>query len=170
MKSADGRLLANNLYWQSTTDDDSGPPGQDNAFKLSQQTWADFATLNQMPAAEVDTRSDVHEADGWVTTAVTLSNRSKGPAFFLRAEVVGGAEGNEILPILWDDNYITLFAGESQTLTARYKSADAAGGTPFVRLEGYNVKSKVNHSVRLTIADLKSDVSAWRRQSWMIET
>jgi exo-1,4-beta-D-glucosaminidase len=74
---------------------------------------------------------------------VSLANRSKAPAFFLRAEVVKGAEGDEILPITWDDNYITLFAGESKTLTAHYKMADADSSRPVMRLQGHNISTKV---------------------------
>jgi exo-1,4-beta-D-glucosaminidase len=143
LKGAGGKLLADNLYWQSTKDDELGPPANDNAFKLVQESWADFTALNQMPQAQVEMETASHQADGWATTTVTLTNRSKGPAFFMRAEVVKGAEGDEILPITWDDNYVTLFAGESKTLTARYKIGDAPGATPFLRLRGHNVPVKV---------------------------
>ncbi len=144
LKGADGRLLADNTYWQSTSDDDLGTSNPDNAFKLSQLSWADFTGLNQMPEAQVETRSEVQQGDGWVSTTVTLTNRSKGPAFFLRAEIVSGVGGDEILPITWDDNYVTLFAGESRTLIARYKAADAVGVIPYLRLQGHNVKAKVD--------------------------
>ncbi|HEX4486265.1 MAG TPA: hypothetical protein VH088_08380, partial [Terriglobales bacterium] len=144
LKNTDGKLLADNLYWQSTKDDELGPVTNDNAFKLVQESWADFTALNQMPQAHVDTQKFSRQADGWVTTVVTLTNRSKVPAFFMRAEVVKGAEGDEILPITWDDNYVTLFAGESKTLTARYKISDAPGVTPFLRLQGHNFPAKVD--------------------------
>jgi exo-1,4-beta-D-glucosaminidase len=120
-----------------------GPPGNDKAFDLTQVSWADFSALNHMEAAEVDANSRVREADGWVDATVTMTNRSKGPAFFLRPEIVKGRDGDEILPIAWDDNYVTLFSGESVMLHARFKSADAAGASPFLRLEGHNVHAKV---------------------------
>jgi exo-1,4-beta-D-glucosaminidase len=49
------------------------------------------------------------------------------------------AGDNEVLPILWSDNDITLWPGESQTLHASYRSADLHGGAPVVSVGGWNV-------------------------------
>ena len=35
------------------------------------------------------------------------------------------ANGSDVLPVLWSDNYFTLFAGESQLVTANYSLASA---------------------------------------------
>ena len=142
LKDSIGHLLADNVYWQSTTDDDLGPPKNDNAFALSQDSWADLTALNHIAPADVAISGGTHQADGWVTATVTLTNRSKTPAFFLRAEVVGGPDGDQILPVTWDDNYLTIFGGESKTLQAHYKASDAAGQTPFLRMQGHNVAVK----------------------------
>jgi len=143
LKSSDGRMLAENLYWQSTADDELDPSTPDDAFKLTQRSWADFSALNQMPKAEVETAGDVQQADGWATATVQITNPSKVPAFFLRAEIVSGADGDEILPITWDDNYLTLIAGESRTVKARYKIDNSTAKTPFLRLQGHNVAAKI---------------------------
>ena len=37
-------------------------------------------------------------------------------AFFLRAEITKGMDGEEILPITYDDNYITIFPHEMRTI------------------------------------------------------
>jgi hypothetical protein len=82
------------------------------------------------------------------TTTVTITNKSSTPtvAFFLRADVRrGNANGseqtgdNEILPIIWSDNDITLWPGESQTLTATYDPSLLQGATPVVSIQGWNV-------------------------------
>jgi exo-1,4-beta-D-glucosaminidase len=143
LKSSDGRLLADNIYWQSTTDDDLGSPETEDGFRLKQRSWADLTPLNNMPAADVAMSSSSQKAEGWVTVTVTLTNRSQAPAFFMRAEVIGGSGGDEILPILWDDNYVTLFAGETKRLQARYKVTDSPALPPFVRLQGHNVAVQV---------------------------
>jgi exo-1,4-beta-D-glucosaminidase len=62
----------------------------------------------------------------------------------MRAEVIGGSNGDEILPITWNDNYVTLFANESKKLQARYKIPDAPSSQPFLRLQGHNVKLQVS--------------------------
>jgi len=64
----------------------------------------------------------------------------------MRADVRrGSADGterqgdNQVLPITWSDNDITLWPGESQTLTATYSSSSLRGATPVVSVLGWNV-------------------------------
>jgi len=79
---------------------------------------------------------------------VTITNTSSTPtvAFFLRADVRrGNADGseqtgdNQVLPIVWSGNDITLWPGESEKLTATYSASDLQGATPVVSLSGWNV-------------------------------
>ena len=139
LESADGRLLSDNVYWQSLVDDDPGPPENDNAFALSQESWADFTALDRMAPARVKAAGRVSFSDGWTTVTVRLRNRSRVPAFFIKAEIADGPEGGEILPVTWSDNYVTVFGGEEKTLEARYRTGDAAGRERFLRLKGRNV-------------------------------
>ena len=83
-----------------------------------------------------------------MVTDVTITNPSSNPAvaFFLRADVRRGTAGgtappgdNQVLPITWSDNDITLWPGESQTLTASYRSSLLHGATPVVSVYGWNV-------------------------------
>jgi exo-1,4-beta-D-glucosaminidase len=60
-------------------------------------------------------------------------------AFFIRASVRRGKQGDEVLPVLWDDGYITLLPGEARELAATYAAKDLGGATPVVSVEGWNV-------------------------------
>jgi exo-1,4-beta-D-glucosaminidase len=102
---------------------------------LRQDKWSDMTALNTMPAGRV-------EVDAWQTTigtdpsvTILVRNTSKHIAFFERATVSASKDGNEILPIQYDDNYITLFPGESIEIHATLRKDARAG---WVRLEGYN--------------------------------
>jgi exo-1,4-beta-D-glucosaminidase len=80
-------------------------------------------------------------------TTVTITNTSTSTvAFLLRADLRRGtstgqelAGDNELQSSLWQNNDITLFPGESQTLTVTYQSADLQGATPVVSVSGWNV-------------------------------
>jgi exo-1,4-beta-D-glucosaminidase len=139
LREPDGRLLADNVYWQSATQDVLGPPDKEKAFDSSQVAWADLSALNSMKVAKISAIGKTTEANGWSTATVTLKNESNVPAFFVRAEVVNSANGAEILPITWTDNYVTVFGGESITLEAHYRTADSGGMAPLVRVQGHNV-------------------------------
>jgi len=72
--------------------------------------------------------------------SVTLKNDSSQIAFFVRAEVTTGLDGEEILPISYDDNYITLFPHQTRQLTATFERPEHSSSPLSARVEGYNVK------------------------------
>src|SRR4030088_1922440 len=113
---------------------------------------ADFRQLRSLPTAQVRVSASTHPQPGLdhadTVTNVTITNTSSKPtvAFFLRADVRrGSASGgalpgdNQVLPIFWSDNDVTLWPGESETLTASYRRADLHGSSPVVSLSGWNV-------------------------------
>jgi exo-1,4-beta-D-glucosaminidase len=131
---AGGGVITENVYWQSQTPDDVGPPANDTAFDSRQISWADMTPLNYMPKPALDITARRDDADA-ASVTVTLRNRSAQIAFFERAELLSKAEGDEILPISYDDNYVTVFPGETVEIHGRVPSP---GPTPTaVRVTGY---------------------------------
>ena len=60
----------------------------------------------------------------------------------LRRGTTAGAEAagdNELQTSLWNGNDITLWPGESQTITSTWQSADLNGATPVVSISGWNL-------------------------------
>ena len=70
---------------------------------------------------------------------VRLHNPSKSLAFFVRLKVNKGKGGDEVLPVLWEDNYVSLLPGEKREIAARYRVADLGGKRPEVELQGWNL-------------------------------
>lgn len=136
-------LLADNLYWQSTSDDDLGSTKNDDQFGLTQAKWADLSALNEMSPADVAVSGTLGTRGGEATAGITIKNNSRHVAFFMRVEVTRGKDAEEILPITYEDNYITLFPGESRTIQANFRTSELAGQSAALRLEGYNVAKKV---------------------------
>ncbi len=140
-------VLAENVYWESTTDDDVGSAKNDEQFKTDLVKWADMSALNTMPRSDLDVSAQVSDSNGDKQAIITIRNPADRVAFFVRAEVTRGADGNEILPIPYDDNYITVFPHEIRTIVAKFGTGPgkpAPGGlSPAVRVEGYNVGKKV---------------------------
>jgi exo-1,4-beta-D-glucosaminidase len=143
LSDAGGALISDNVYWQSTTDDDLGGPHNDQAFILNQISWADFTALNTMPRAEMGISGSLTRAGDESRVAITLTNPSGQVAFFLRVEVTKGPDGEEVLPITYEDNYVTVFSKESQTLWAKFRTSDLEGAQAHLRVEGYNVNRRI---------------------------
>ncbi len=130
-----GRLVVDNTYWQSQKDDDLGARGHDMVMTLRQDKWADMTALNTMPPVAVE-MSATQIKDGKEShVTIRLRNPSQHIAFFERATLSAARDGNEILPIEYDYNYVTVFPGE----TAEIHGTLWKGDKPrWVKLEGYN--------------------------------
>jgi hypothetical protein len=106
------------------------------------KSYADFTALRGMPAGAVtatarfSSRADSGEA------RVTLRNPGPSIAFFMRLQVTGRG-GQEALPVLWEDNYLSLLPGETRVVTATYRVRDLGGAPPQVVVSGWNVKRTV---------------------------
>jgi exo-1,4-beta-D-glucosaminidase len=139
LKNSSNQLVSNNLYWYSTTADALGR--KSNWYMTSVSTYANLTGLNSLAANNNLTASASKTSDGNNdTVTITLTNtNATNVAFFVRAEVTAGNEGLEVLPVTYTDNYVTLWPGESITITAKYATADLGGQSPYLRVRGYNV-------------------------------
>jgi exo-1,4-beta-D-glucosaminidase len=145
-----GTLADRNVYWLSTQPDVvnwSKTLGQPQG---TISTYANLTSLQGLPQSSVSVAAaTTHQAGpgGDLTTTVTITNTSSSTVgFMLRADVrrgtAGGAElsgDNELQSSIWAGNDITLFPGESQTLTVSYQTSDLQGNTPVISVSGWNV-------------------------------
>jgi exo-1,4-beta-D-glucosaminidase len=135
LRDAAGRALSDNFYWIS-----SKPDVLD--YEKSQWwgtpflSYADFTALNRLPASGVElvVRFTSGEAE------VTLTNTSDRVAFFIELQLQQAGSGTPVLPIFWDDNYVSLLAKETRTLKVRFHSANTRGERLEVAVQGWNVK------------------------------
>ena len=77
---------------------------------------------------------------GKETTAhITVENTSSGLAFLVRLRLLKGKDGPEVLPVFFDDNYISLLPGEKREITVHVRKADLGAAKPFLAIDGFNV-------------------------------
>jgi exo-1,4-beta-D-glucosaminidase len=153
-----GELVSRNFYWLSTRAEtlDWARSDRDESGQYQISTWtptktfADYTALGTLPPVDLDVaaRSERGESEG--STTVTLRNPSRTLAFGIRLKVNRASSGrvgrdvardDEVLPVLWEDNYFPLVPGESRQVTATYKTKDLRGSAPAVEVEGWNVKT-----------------------------
>ncbi|MGV9383758.1 glycosyl hydrolase 2 galactose-binding domain-containing protein [Nonomuraea sp. NPDC003707] len=130
----DGQEIDRNVYALSTSDDVIDWDNND-WYYVPTSSYANLKGLNNLAQAPITATASA-PSDGRVT--VTIKNTGTGavPAFMLDADVVDAA-GKPVLPIQWSDNAISLWPGESKTLTATYRASDLTG-SPSVRVSGWN--------------------------------
>jgi exo-1,4-beta-D-glucosaminidase len=141
LASAGGTPISRNVYWLSTQTDE---------LDFAHSTWyvtpvtryADLTSLQSLPTATSEVRATVRHEGGEDVATVTLTvpASSGAVALFQHVSIRRSAGGEPILPILWNDNDITLWPGESLTLTAHFDAARAAA--PVVEVSGWNVPTR----------------------------
>src|SRR5258706_2134053 len=144
LRNSSNQLVSNNLYWYSTTPDTLG--NHSTWYNTSISGSADLTGLNSLAAnSNLAVAASKTSGGGNDTVTVTLTNNDPNNiAFFVRAEVTAGNDGLEVLPVTYTDNYITLWPGESITITAQYATADLGGQTAYLRVRGYNIPTTNN--------------------------
>lgn len=132
-----GGLIARNFYWLSAQPDVLDPAKGDWTW-MPNKTYADFTALGSLPIAEVALKSEFGGGDQG-ECLVTLTNQSDRIAFFIELQVVRDQSGEPVLPVFWDDNYVSLLPRETRTLRARFAKADLGPERPRLVVQGWNI-------------------------------
>lgn len=146
LRGSDGALLADNFYWLSPRLDDVETVYRDDLRKfpanrplqVPRQTPC-FPELGMLPSALLELAAEpLPRSDGGTALRVRLHNPGSGLAFFVRARIVNAADGEEVLPVRWSDNYVSLLPGARRELTVELP-ARAAGSALRLAVDGWNV-------------------------------
>jgi exo-1,4-beta-D-glucosaminidase len=136
--NAAGKIVGSNFYWLSTTQEKIDW-AKSNWYVTPISTPADYTSLRQLPSVKVTASLRTEIKGEQRTTHVTMRNPSKDLAFFIRLKLDKARTQEEILPVLWEDNYVSLLPGESREISAQYSVRDSGPGTPMLEIKGWNV-------------------------------
>jgi len=131
-----GGTLSRNVYWLSK-DLDTLDWENSDWFFTPVTRYADYKSLNKLESAKISVSARTAKSkpgEKGNSSVVTLENRSSVPAFFVKLNLVDKA-GNDVLPVFWSDNYVTLFPHEKLELEVQGKGAAA------IQVSGKNVES-----------------------------
>jgi len=136
--SSSQNVVSENVYWLSTRAD---------VLDFKKSTWfntpctqyADFSLLQSLPVAKITYSFNVTDNhDGNLVLSVTISNPTPYIAFFVHVRAIRSSALTNILPIFWDDNYITIFPGERNHIAAVFSKADVGNDKPSLIVSGWN--------------------------------
>lgn len=132
------KVASRNVYWL-TRDVDILDWKKSTWYYTPVKKYVDYTSLNKMEAATVKVTIGASacrsRTDGARGKTVTLENISAVPAFFLSLNAVDDA-GDDVVPVLWSDNYVTLWPNETLKLTVGQWDDRAKA----VEVKGYNVE------------------------------
>jgi len=127
-----------NWYWLS---------GKKDELNWKKSTWyytpesafTDYSALQNMPATTLDVRHESLKTETGTTHKITVTNTGKSVAFFVHLRALKQKGGEDILPVIFEDNYISLAPGESRTIDCSYENKDAGNGKPYILVSSWNL-------------------------------
>lgn len=125
-------LVSTNVYWLSTQTDVLAW-NQSNFYRTPCTQYADFTALQSLPAVSLNVSSSLSQN----YAVVTIENPTDSIALAVRARLIG-ADGLDVAPVFWSDNYITLWPTDRARLIAAFDSSS----TPTLVIETFNSASK----------------------------
>lgn len=127
------RALSRNVYWLAGTIDELNWDGS-SWYHTPVEDFADFTALDGLRPAKVSVEVPrLNDGAGGESTVV-LENHSSVPAFFVRLNLID-KHGDDVAPVFWSDNYVTLWPHERLELTVRGRGGHG------VHISGKNVAS-----------------------------
>lgn len=126
LNDAEGKQVSSNFYWLSSNGDDK----------------ADFTDLSKLPSAIVNvTASAVKQTGNKCSLTVTIENKGTSLAFAVNPKILKLTSKEPVLPVFWEDNYISLLPKEKRVLQVEYDLKNLDGEKPLLKVDGWNVKA-----------------------------
>ena len=135
--------IDNNFYWLSKKEDILDYEAAKKmpwAFHTPSKEYADFTSLNKLSKVDLTYNYEYQSDNKDGNIKLTVKNPSNSIAFFIFFDVVDDKSKKPILPIFWDDNYISLLPGEERIYKANYNLENVKGVRPELIIKGWNVK------------------------------
>jgi exo-1,4-beta-D-glucosaminidase len=139
LKNGEGKVVGDNFYWLSLKEDILEEEGA-TWFYTPMKEFADFTGLKNLPKVSLDVQHRFETMGSEQRLHVTLKNPTEKIAFFIELKVINTQSGRSMLPIFWEDNYISLLPGETKTISGRFSIADTGGEKPMFIFSGWNLK------------------------------
>ncbi|MGA2802941.1 MAG: sugar-binding domain-containing protein [Acidimicrobiales bacterium] len=132
-------VISRNVYWLSTKAD---------VLDLEHTTWqytptaefADLRGLERLGAPTLAVTATCTRRSGQAQISVIVRNVSPvgTPALGVHA-CLQASGGSLVVPVIWSENDVALFEGQSTTMTATCAPASVADGSPRVEVDAFNL-------------------------------
>jgi exo-1,4-beta-D-glucosaminidase len=137
LQNSSGQIVSSNFYWLSTIDDVLDKT-KTKWYYTPVTSYADMTQLERLPPVKLGVSGRAARRGGEEIARVTLSNASRSLAFFVHLQIKQGSSERDVLPVVWEDNYVSLLPGERREITATYKVKDLGKAAAFLKVEGWN--------------------------------
>jgi exo-1,4-beta-D-glucosaminidase len=127
-----------NWYWLSKKPDVLDWP-KSKWYMTPQTQYADFSALQYLGKTPLKMSYTSEKKLDSTSHTIVITNNGKTVAFQVHLRALKGKSGEDILPILFSDNYIELAPGEARTILCSYADKDVMGANPFFVISAWNL-------------------------------
>jgi exo-1,4-beta-D-glucosaminidase len=138
LKDAAGKVESINWYWLSAKKDELNW-AKSKWYYTPQSAFADFSALQNLPKTTLTVHHTTTKTESQTTHKITITNTGKAVAFFVHLRTLKEKGGDDMLPVIFEDNYLLLAPGETRVIECSYENKDAGKGTPYILVNGWNV-------------------------------
>src|SRR6266496_587276 len=138
LKDSKQKTRSINWYWLSQKPDELEWK-KSKWYYTPQSGFADFKALKDLPATTLNVNYSMAKKENETKYMVTVTNIGKAVAFFVHLRILKEKNADDILPVIFSDNYISLAPGESRIIECSYENKDAGNGTPYILTDAWNL-------------------------------
>jgi exo-1,4-beta-D-glucosaminidase len=143
LQGGDGKKITANFYWISAKKTVYDWKKTTYQFTPA-SSYEDFTALQSLPkVGALDVSAFIEPGGEGPMVRVKLRNPSDQLAFQVALAVERSNNDEEILPVLWQDNYIELLPGESREITAQFVDSGALRDGAKLRVAGWNIQNAI---------------------------
>jgi exo-1,4-beta-D-glucosaminidase len=140
--NSENKELDNSIYWLSTKKDVldyEAAKKLEWPFYTPTSSFADYTALDKLPKINLEYDYKYTTENEFGKVVLNIKNTSETIAFFNFLDVLNPETMLPVLPIFWDDNYVTLLPGEERSYDAKFFLSDFNGEKPVIEVRGWNV-------------------------------
>ncbi|MEO6962378.1 MAG: sugar-binding domain-containing protein [Puia sp.] len=138
MKDQNAKTISLNWYWLSKNEDVLDWK-KSTWFYTPQTDFVHYQGLQHLPLTQVQVHYTTEKAEAQTTQHIRVTNTGKSVAFFVHLRLLKTRDGDDILPVVFDDNYLLLAPGETRNIDIRYLDKDAGTGVPYLLTAAWNL-------------------------------
>ncbi|HXL56529.1 MAG TPA: glycoside hydrolase family 2 protein, partial [Chitinophagaceae bacterium] len=138
-----GETVSINWYWLSKNDDELNWK-ESEWYYTPEKSFANFSALQALPKTTLNMNYTTNKNDSTTVHKIIITNTGKVVAFFVHLRALKNKDGDDILPVIFADNYLLLAPGESRTIECSYENKNAGNTTPYIVASVWNLD--IDHS------------------------
>src|SRR5262249_13863944 len=136
LRDAEGREKSSNFYWLPAKPSRMDWQKTDDTAFAPIAEHEDLTALARLPRVRLEATGRIERRADGDRVRVALRNATRSLAFQVHVGVRSGGSPDEALPVLWDDNYLSLLPGGSKEVAARYPEPGTLGDDARLVVDG----------------------------------